>query len=136
LIEAASASDPNELLHLLYTPEWPRQRIAGLAQIVDRIAEEGEPTATSILQNAARELALQVGSVRRQLWADEEATRVSWAGGVFRSRILLERFRMLVSIEANNTCEQPKHGPAIGALLLAWRAAGIRPEPLSPQELL
>ena len=59
-------------------------------------------------------------------------TRVSWAGGAFRSRILLERFRLLVSIEANNTCEPPKHGPAIGALLLAWRAAGIRAEPQSP----
>jgi N-acetylglucosamine kinase-like BadF-type ATPase len=136
LVEAGGVSDSNELLHLLYTPEWPRQRIAGLAPIVDRIAEEGDPTATSILQNAARELALQVGSVRRQLWADEEGTRVSWAGGVFRSRILIERFRLLVSIEANNTCEPPQHGPAIGALLLAWRAAGVRPEPLSPQELL
>jgi len=132
LIEAGGASEPNELLHLLYSPEWPRQRIAGLAAIVDRVAEEGDPTATSILQNAARELALQVGSVRRQLWADEEATRVSWAGGVFRSRTLLERFRLLVSIEANNTCEPPKHGPAIGALLLAWRAAGVRTAPQSP----
>ncbi len=135
LVEAGGVPGPNELLHLLYTPEWPRQRIAGLAPIVDRVAEEGDPTATGILQNAARELALQVGSVRRQLWADEDLTRVSWAGGAFRSRILLERFRLLVSIEANNTCEPPKHGPAIGALLLAWRAAGIRAEPLSPQEL-
>ncbi len=136
LIEAAGVSDADELLHLLYTPEWPRQRVAELAQIVNRVAEEGDPTATSILQNAARELALHVGSVRRQLWPDAEAAHVSWAGGVFRSTILVERFQMLVSIEANNTCEAPKHGPAIGALLLAWRAAGIHLEPLSPQELL
>lgn len=136
LIEAVSARDANDLLHRLYTPEWPRQRVAGLAELVDRIAEEGDPIARSILQNAARELALQVGSVRRQLWADGEGTHVSWVGGAFRSAILLERFRMLISIEGNCTCEPPKHGPAVGALLLAWRAAGIRAEPSGAQELL
>jgi len=129
LIEAGGVADADELLHLLYTPEWPRQKIAGLAQVVDRVAQEGDPIATSILQNAARELALQVGSVRRQLWTDAEAVHVSWTGGVFRSTTLLERFRMLVSIEANNACEPPQHGPAIGALLLAWRAAGIQARP-------
>lgn len=136
LIEAASASDANDLLHRLYTPAWPRQRVAGLAQLVDRIAEEGDPIARSILQNAARELALQVGSVRRQLWPDGEGTHVSWVGGVFRSATLLERFRILISIESNCTGEPPKHGPAVGALLLAWRAAGIRVQPSGAQELL
>ena len=136
LIEAAGMADAYALLHLLYTPEWPRQRIAELAQIVNRVAEEGDPTATGILQNAARELALHIASVRRQLWPDGEAVHVSWAGGVFRSNILLERFRILMSIEGTNNCEEPKHGPAIGALLLAWRAAGIKTKPLSPQELL
>lgn len=136
LIEAGGVSDADELLHLLYTPEWTRDRIAAIAQIVSRVAEEGDPTATSILQNAARELALQVASVRRQLWTDGEAARISWAGGVFRSTIVLERFRMLVSIEGNNSCEEPKHGPAVGALLLAWRAGGVRVEGLSPQKLV
>jgi len=125
LIESGSASDANELLHMFYTPAWPRQRIAGLAEIVDRIAEEGDPTAIGVLHNAARELALLVGSVRRQLWAEGEAVRIAWIGGVFRSAILLDRFRTLVSLEENTACEAPKHGPAIGALLLAYRAAGL-----------
>jgi N-acetylglucosamine kinase-like BadF-type ATPase len=136
LIESGSASDANELLHTFYTPGWPRHRIAGLAEIVDRIAEEGDPTAIGILQNAARELALLVGSVRHQLWREGESVRVAWVGGVFRSAILLERFRTLVSLEENTTCEAPKHGPALGALLLAYRAAGIRGIVLPAQELL
>jgi len=136
LVESASASDANALLHLFYTPDWPRQRIAGLAEIVDRIAEEGDPTAIGILENAARELALLVGSVRRQLWRDGESVRVAWVGGAFQSAILLERFRTLVSLEENTTCEAPKHGPAVGALLLAYRAAGIRGIVLPTQELL
>lgn len=136
LVESASASDANELLHMFYTPDWPRHRIAGLAEIVDRIAQEGDPTAIGILHNAARELALLVGSVRRQLWGEGESVRVAWVGGVFRSAILLERFRTLVTLEENTTCEAPKHGPAVGALLLAWRAAGMRVELSAAQELL
>jgi len=126
LIEAGSVSDANELLHIFYTPDWPRQRIAALAEVVNRIAEDGDPIAVGVLQEAARELALLVGSVRRQLWADGETARVAWVGGVFRSDILLERFRTLVSLEENTICEPPRHGPAVGALLLAYRAAGIR----------
>lgn len=131
LIEAASTSntpvsDANELLHIFYTPDWPRQRIAGLAEIVNRIAEEGDPIAVSVLQQAARDLAMLVGSVRRRLWADGESARIAWVGGVFRSAILLERFRTLVALEEGNICEPPRHGPAVGALLLAYRAAGIR----------
>lgn len=138
LLEAGSASDANELLHAFYAPEWPRRRIAGLAEIVDRIAEEGDPVALAILHNAARELAMLAGSVRRLLWGDEESVRIAWVGGVFRSAILLERFRTLVGLEENNVCEAPKHGPAIGALLLACRSCGVglRPAPLPPQELL
>lgn len=136
LIEAAAVQDANQLLHLFYTPAWPRQRVAGLAELVDRIAGEGDPIATSILQNAARELALHVGSVRRQLWQDTEPALISWTGGVFRSTILLDRFRMLMSLEANNSCEAPKHGPAVGALLLAWRAAGIHAGPSGAEKLL
>jgi N-acetylglucosamine kinase-like BadF-type ATPase len=141
LIEAAQASDAvvldaNQLLHLFYTPEWPRDRVAGLAEIVDRMAEDGDPIAVGVLHNAARELALLVSSVRRRLWAEAEPVRVAWVGGVFRSAILLERFRTLVSLEENTTCEPPKHGPALGALLLAYRAAGIRGIALPAQELL
>lgn len=136
LLESGGASDANELLHLFYTPEWPRQRIAGLARIVNRIAEEGDPLAIGVLHNAARDLALHVGSVRRQLWSDGETAQVAWVGGVFRSTLLLDRFRTLVTLEENTTCAAPKHGPAVGALLLAYGAAGMRVEVLAAQELL
>jgi N-acetylglucosamine kinase-like BadF-type ATPase len=131
LLGAASASDAavldaNALLHLFYTADWPRQRIAGLAEIVNRIAEDGDPLAIGVLHNAARELALLAASVRRQLWDEGESARIAWVGGVFRSAMLLERFRALVGLEENTICEPPRHGPAVGALLLAYRAAGIR----------
>jgi N-acetylglucosamine kinase-like BadF-type ATPase len=125
LLEAVPAADANEMLHAFYTPDWPRQRIAGLAQIVNRIAEDGDPIAIAVLQQAAQDLAALVGSVRRQLWADGEPVQVAWVGGVFSSRLLLERFRMLVGLAENTICHAPRHGPAAGALLLACKAAGV-----------
>jgi N-acetylglucosamine kinase-like BadF-type ATPase len=131
LLEAARAADGNELLHVFYTPGWPRQRVAALAPIVNRIAEDGDPIAVGVLENAARELATLVAAVRRQLWSEDETVRVAWVGGVFQSAILLERFRTLVSIDDHAICSAPDHGPPVGALLLAYRAAGAPFTPTS-----
>jgi N-acetylglucosamine kinase-like BadF-type ATPase len=133
LLEAGHASGANELMHLFYTPEWPRSRVAELARVVDQIAEDGDPIAISIMQHAANDLALLAGSVRRQLWAEGEPARVSWTGGVFSSDILLERFRSLMSLEDNTTCSAPEHGPAVGALLLAYRSAGLSHIRIKPE---
>jgi N-acetylglucosamine kinase-like BadF-type ATPase len=103
--------------------------------VVSRIAEEGDPVAVQILQGAAHSLAILAASVRRQLWGESAASRVAcrvaWIGGVFSSPIVLERFRMLAELEGNVTAAPPMHSPAIGALLLACRSAGLTlvPEP-------
>jgi N-acetylglucosamine kinase-like BadF-type ATPase len=128
LLAATGAADANAALHLLYTPDWPRSRTAALAPSVDQAAEEGDPIAIGILHGAAQDLALLQASVRRQLWRDGEASSVSWIGGVFKSTILLDRFRMLAGFD-NARCEAPVHAPAIGALILALRAAGLTSVP-------
>jgi N-acetylglucosamine kinase-like BadF-type ATPase len=119
------------MLHSFYSPDWPRARVADLARTVSRIAEEGDPIALRLLHQAAQELALLAGSVRRQLWNEGDAggeaspVLVSWAGGVFESSSLRERFQMLMALEKNAVCEPPRYGPAEGALLLAWQATGL-----------
>lgn len=125
LLESTSARDANEMLHLFYTPEWPRSRVAALARVVNTIAEEGDPIAAEILRHAAQDLAMLAASVRRQLWTEEEVVRVTWTGGVFNSPLVLERFRMLIELGGNASCEPPRHGPAEGALMVAYRAAGL-----------
>jgi N-acetylglucosamine kinase-like BadF-type ATPase len=125
LLEATHTRDSNELLHRFYTPDWPRHLVAELAQVVDQIAGDGDPIAAGILRNAAHDLAVLAGSIRSQLWKESERVRVAWVGGAFRSETLLERFRSIIGIEANNDCAAPDHGPAVGALLLAYRAAGL-----------
>jgi hypothetical protein len=73
------------------------------------------------------ELAMLVAAVRSQLWKPGDAVDVAYIGGVFHSRTVLERFRMLVELEPGNRCGPSKHGPAEGALLEAYRAVGLNP---------
>ncbi len=86
LLEATGAPDANAMLHLFYTPEWPRSRVAGLAKTVHRIAEEGDPAAREVLQRGAQQLALLAASVRRQLWGEGEAVRVVLDRRTFQQR--------------------------------------------------
>ena len=53
---------------------------------------------------------------------------MAYSGGVFESRMLLERFRILVEMEAGNKLAPPQHPPHLGALLEAYRAAGLSVE--------
>jgi N-acetylglucosamine kinase-like BadF-type ATPase len=127
LLKAGGAATANDLLHAFYTTVWPRPRVAALSRLVDEAARAGDAIAREILLNAAQQLASLTGSVRRQLWRPGEAARVAYIGGLFQSGILLERYKMLVELEEGNVAGPPQYGPAAGALLEAYRAAGLRP---------
>jgi N-acetylglucosamine kinase-like BadF-type ATPase len=122
LLEATGSRDADEMLHRFYTPEWPRDRVAALAPLVDDAAGAGDTAALEILNAAAQQLAMLAGSVRAQLWKPGEPAPVAYFGGVFRSVRLLERFRMLIELTDGNRCGPPKATAAEGALLLATSA--------------
>ena len=122
LLEATSSIDANQMLHRFYTPEWERSRVAALAPLVDRAAGEGDAAALHIVNQAAQELAVLAAAVRGQLWKPGEAVEIAYSGGVFKSRMLLERFRLLVEMEAGNKLDPPRHPPHLRALLEAYRS--------------
>lgn len=126
LLAATGAANANDLLHRFYTTEFPRPRIASYSRLVDGAAAEGDAVAREILNHAAQQLASITAAVRGQLFAPGEPARVAYIGGVFRSRMLLERYRMLVGLEDGNHVAAPVYNPAAGALLEAYRAAGIQ----------
>jgi N-acetylglucosamine kinase-like BadF-type ATPase len=128
LLEASGAADANGALHLFYTREFPRSRVATFARLVDQAAMLGDRVAIDILNNAAQQLASLVASIRRQLWKETETARVAYIGGVFQSKLVLERFCQLVEMQDGNRCQAPEYGPAAGALLEAYRAAGLHPK--------
>jgi N-acetylglucosamine kinase-like BadF-type ATPase len=125
LLEASGAPTANDLMHRFYTPEWPRARVAALAPLVDRAADGGDIVAQEILKGGAQALAALVWVVREHLYEQREPAVVSYAGGVFRSPVVLERFRMLVELADGNRVQAPRFGGAAGALIEAYRAAGV-----------
>jgi N-acetylglucosamine kinase-like BadF-type ATPase len=126
LLQAGGAKNANELMHRFYAPDWPRDRIAALAPLVDAAAEAGDQEAAEILRYAALQLAMLVSAVRPLVCAAEVAvTQVAFAGGVFRSQTLRERFRQLVELEPRTACMAAMHSSAEGALFEAMRAAGL-----------
>ena len=128
LLSATGMGSANQTMHLFYTDEWPRSRVATLARLVDAAALEGDAVALEIVNRAAMELALLAASVRGQLWNPGEPVDVAYIGGVFESLTVRERFRMLVEMEEGSRCGPPLHGPAEGALLEAYRTEGIDPD--------
>jgi N-acetylglucosamine kinase-like BadF-type ATPase len=128
MLEASSAASANELMHRFYTAEFPRHKIAAFAPLVDEEAQQGDIVARVILENAARQLAELTAAVHGQLFQEGEAVCVAYLGGVFRSRLLLEHFRMLIEMHKGCRCGPPTYGPATGALIEAYRAEGLAPE--------
>jgi len=121
LLNRTGASDVNDLLHRFYTEEFPRPLIAAFAKLVDEAAESGDAIALEILSNAAQELAALASAVRGQLFEQHESVPVAYVGGVFGSATVRAKFVAL----AGDRVGPPLHGPAAGALLEAYRAAGI-----------
>jgi N-acetylglucosamine kinase-like BadF-type ATPase len=119
--------DAHRLLHLLYTDEFPRDRVAGWAKLVDQAARAGDAVANDILGSAAQALATMTAAVRAQLFERSSKVNVCYSGGVFGSAPLLERFRMLVELEEGNRVSAPRHNAAEGALLEAYRMSGLSP---------
>lgn len=124
LLEDSGARNANDLLHKCYTPEFPRPRIAAMSQLVQRAAGEGDVVAQDILEVAAQQLASITTAARRMLFADTESARLAYIGGVFRTPQILERFQELLRQNPLNEVAPPVYGPAAGALLEAYRAAG------------
>jgi N-acetylglucosamine kinase-like BadF-type ATPase len=135
MVGETHASDANDLMHRFYTSDFPRPKIALLSKLVDRAAIEGDTVAQQILMNAAQQLATVTSAVRSQLFERGETAKVAHVGGVFRSAMLMERFRMLVELEDGNQVISPRYGPAAGALIEAYSLAGLTPRLTNvPQE--
>ena len=120
LLQQTGAADANDLLHRFYTVEFPRPRIAGFSKLVDEAVARGDEVARELLHRAAEDLRGLVVAVQLQLF--ETSPMVAYVGGVFRSEILLKRLEQSIEL-----LSPPVYGPAAGALIEAYRAAGSCP---------
>lgn len=118
------ADSVNKAMHCFYGPDWPRDRIARLAPDIDTAAEAGDRCAAEVLQAAGRALGDLAVTVTGMLELPRAQVAVHYSGGVFRSRRVLESFKSRCD-EQHCRVEKPAHDGAIGALLLAYRMAGV-----------
>ena len=125
LLKECEAESVNELMHRLYTEEFPRHRIASLASLVDHAASGGDGIAAGILSRAADCLQELAKAVRKQLFDIEAAVPIVPVGGVFRSRFVADEFCRRLDAEEGTSVVQPKFEPVMGALLRAYQLAGM-----------
>lgn len=126
LLDATGARNLNDLMHRCYTPEFPRPRVASWSILVNHAAESKDPVALKILDDAARELTLLAIAVRGQLFEAGDEALVTMSGGVFHSRVVRARFRDWMASEPGVLVSPAAFGPAIGALLEAYRICGLQ----------
>lgn len=115
----------------VYGEKITRDALARFTRVVEQAATEGDAAARVIIADGARYLARLACAVIKRLSDDEIGDapyemRVAMAGGVFRSALMREAFAADVRAQiADAQVIQPRFDPAIGALLLAFRAANI-----------
>ena len=125
-------AQPDDLIGLVYAPDFPRRRIASLLPLVEQAAAAGDAVACDLLTSAGRELGLAATAVIRGLGMQDEQFEIVLAGGAFNTRVGLrpEVVRTIATVAPRATTIDPRHEPAMGAALLALeavRAAGPQP---------
>jgi N-acetylglucosamine kinase-like BadF-type ATPase len=115
-LSALKIASIDELVQLVYQPNFARSRIAALFPVVMQTAQEGDALAQELLHDAGRELAATTLAVLQKL----QLQRVAPVGGVFENapavRAAYEKHlqEVLPAVEL----VAPQYGAAIGAALL------------------
>lgn len=124
LLAETGDRDANEVMHRFYTAEYPRPRVAGYSRMVDEAAGLGDGVAGKILNDAAYRLSETAIAVHGQLF--EGTAVVAPIGGVFQSARLRLKFGQILELTERFEVREPVYGPAAGALIEAYRLAGVR----------
>lgn len=122
-----------DLINLVYgnPPPLGRPEIAGLTPLVVEVGMGGDSIAREILRVAGRELGLLTAAVLQHLeFPSGQKVPIAGSGGVFAAGSILTLPMQQVVRSVCPTAEliHPKHTATYGAVLLALRHLGIKPE--------
>lgn len=109
----------------VYTPAVTRPRIAGLARIVTEGARQGDPVCIGILAGAGRVLAQMALAVIGRL--EQMGMNIYLTGGIFQAAdLVIDPLKDTIRLSSPASyVQKAKYSPAVGALFLALRAAGV-----------
>lgn len=115
-LQSFGVDSVEELVKIVYQPNFTRNPVAALFPIVLQEAQNGDSVAQDLLQDAGRELALSARAVLRKL----QLSRVAIVGGVLENalpvRVAFEK--NLGALIADVEVILPQYDAAIGAALL------------------
>jgi glucosamine kinase len=118
------------IVEIIYAPDFTRDRIAGIAPDVARIAAT-DAVAREIVTLAGRKLARLATAVSRQLYPSGHPVDVYPTGGVFSAGpLVMEPFEAALREGwPNATIREPQFSPVFGALFQAYRLMGVEKTP-------
>ena len=118
----------SELRNRIYEDQGlDRSEIATLSKLVGEAAAEGDGVAEAILQRAGETLA-KTAVVALQKLEQKGKPVVYYAGGVFRSGVLLDAFTWSLTSQTSDVdVHPPRFPPVVGAILLGFRLLGLEP---------
>jgi N-acetylglucosamine kinase-like BadF-type ATPase len=117
-------ADLRNWLRGIYRTGWGREQVANLAREVKEAAEAGDPVCTEILEQIARDLALQAVGVEKQLQEARLPLAVQGGFGA-ASPLIIQRLRQTLR-EAGSALHlvEGRLNPLNGAVLLAAELLG------------
>lgn len=111
----------------VYSEEISRDQLAAFAGAVHGAAQDGDETAHAIISEAGSALAALAAAVTRKLYDLSESADVACVGGVFRGALARASFAASLATDSPRArVVNSRYDPATGALLLAYRAAGVK----------
>lgn len=116
----------DQLVETVYSGEYDKSKIAGLATLCETACDEGDYTALRIMREAGEALAELAVVAAKRLWTPEEPVVCAYAGGLLEnSPVLRKYFQEAVEKERLGIKIGPKlHSAEWGCAALAWEQVG------------
>ena len=124
ILGATGCASVHDALHRFYDPDWPRNRVAALAPLVDAAARDGDEPARIVLREAGHALGTLAVRARDSLASPPLDPAVFASGGAFRSERVMKAFAARLRSDGLAP-KQPPRDAAVGALLRAYRLQGV-----------
>ncbi|MFM1651540.1 N-acetylglucosamine kinase [Brevibacillus sp. B_LB10_24] len=121
LLRHYGASDPSQLIHLVYSAENQRKQISELSRVLLAAAEQGDETACRLVEQAAEALVELASTCLAKL---AEPLPVVLAGGLLASGNPLQR-QVKARLSTMAAVVSPSVPPVAGALVLALKSRGL-----------
>jgi N-acetylglucosamine kinase-like BadF-type ATPase len=115
--------DPQELIPLVYSESFSRERMAEVAKIALETAGSGDSVSRSIIKDAADDLCQLVHVLLTQIKFSGPRIPVVVTGGLFQSDSLLTEL-VRAQLEPKVQVKLSERPPVAGALLMARQIAG------------